>query len=132
MDARILNLLAMAGVGGEFETLTVDSTAKPTFPLVCAIRSEYEEVKKAQARPYQDQMDAIRAARGPSGSILRINPMFPESITAAAVLYMGRFTQEPRGVVRFCAADNVGPLQRERQRRWYFRIFDDAQLARCI
>ena len=114
METRLFKYLEKARRGGEFETLTVDSTVKPTFPLVGQIGQNTKmSRKKLQAVPFQDQLHAIHVVRGSSGSVLLINPMFSESLQAAAVLYTDRFSMEQRSAVRFFVADKVGPLLRE-------------------
>ena len=123
MALLLYNFPEMARVGGGFETLDVDSNAKPTFPLVSQVwKSTKRSGKKSQAPPYQDQLNAIHVARGPIASVLLINPMFSESIPAAAVLYMGRFNLNRRNSVLFFVADVVGPPLRETTQRVFPNI----------
>ena len=53
---------------GEFEAVTVDSTVKPTRPLVGQLgRNKRKKEKREQSIPYAQQLHAVHVVRGASG-----------------------------------------------------------------
>ena len=111
MDLRLAKYLNMCHDGGEFEYLSVDSTFKPTFPLVGQAPSNCSnKIKQKQAVPYNEQLHTVHIVRGSCGSALLAHPMMSESISADGPLYASTFTETQRDSVRFFCADKVGHL----------------------
>ena len=110
-EGQLADRLDMCLEGGEFETVTVDTTVKPTYALVGKVGGiSKRSTKLNQAVPYAEQLRGIHIVRGSSGSVLLINPMISESISDAGALYRDRFTSRQRNAARYFAADKVGPL----------------------
>ena len=111
MDAKLLGMLDMCVDRGEFESVTVDSTVKPTRPLVGQLRhNKRKKEKRDQAIPYAPQLHAARVVRGASGSVLLAEPIISENIPPAGVLYDQKFSDRRRGAVRYPSADTVNSL----------------------
>ena len=108
VEITFAGLLGRCRAEGEFTCLTVDSTVKPTLPLLGQVCHNRKRSKKlSQAVPYNDQLHAVRNVRGSRGSVLLVEPMFSENIEASAVLYMGKFTPEMRGSTLYFCADKT-------------------------
>ena len=52
----------------------------------------------------------MNVARGTSGSILLVEPMFSENVVAAGLAYKEMLTSEQRSAVKFFCSDTINPL----------------------
>ena len=108
MDLHFDNLLGKCLSNGEYTHLTVDSTVKPTLPLLGqAGHNRMKKKKLSQAVPYVEQLHAVHIVRGSRGSVLLVEPMFSENIEATAIVYMGKFSTTMRDSVRYLCADKT-------------------------
>ena len=111
LDAELLGMLDMCLDRGEFESVTVDSTAKPTRPLVGQLgRNMRKKEKRDQAIQYAQQLQAVHVVRGASGSVLLVEPMFSENIPSDGVLYAQKFSDRRRDAVLYPIADTANSL----------------------
>ena len=110
-DQHLADRLEICLGGGEFETVTVDTAAKPTYSLIGKVGGNNQRsTKSKQAVQYADPLHGIHIVRWSSGSVLLVNPMLSESISGAGNLYRERFTAHRRNAARYFVADKVGPL----------------------
>ena len=108
VDLQFDNLLGKCLSNGEYIHLTVDSTVKPTLPLLGQVGHNKMKTKKtSQAVPYSEQLHGVHIVRGSRGSVLLVEPMFSENIEASAILYMGKFNEPMRNAVRYFCADKT-------------------------
>ena len=104
-------LLERCRRGGEFEYVSIDSTAKHTLPLIGQVnRNKLKKLKRNQASPYADPYRAVNIVRGATGAPLLIGPMFSESVDATGVLYADKFTLNQREAVKYMALDRTNAL----------------------
>ena len=111
LEEILRNLLQLPHAGGGFGNTTAGCIAKPTFPLLGQVgRNQAKSVKKSQAAPHHEQLHAVNVIRGTSGSILLVEPMFPENVVAAWLVYKEKLTSEQRSSVKFPCADTINPI----------------------
>ena len=108
ISLRIKDLLRTCFEEGEFESISIDCTVKPTKPLVGqGSHNMPERAKREQAVPYSEQIHAIHVARGASGAVLCAEPMFSEKLSPIFNHYRDNFTDEQKGAVRYITSDKV-------------------------
>ena len=111
VEERLATMLEICRANGEFESITVDCTVKPTLPLLGQVnRNILKSKKKNQAVPYAEQYHSVLIVRGACGSALLVEPMFSENILASAAVYLKKFTEGQRGSVKFMSTDKTSGL----------------------
>ena len=135
--ARISKLLDICRSHGEFESVTVDCTVKPTLPLLGqANHNVARSKKKSQAVPYAEQYHSVLIVRGSCGSALLVEPMFSENILATAAVYVNKFTVEQRNSVLFMSTDKTSGLLVATMRQVFPRLrgcaLDPVHLAMAV
>ena len=108
LDVKLSGMRDMRLGRGEFESDTVDSTAKPTRSLFGQLgRNKRKKEKRDHAIPYEQQLHAVHVVRGASGLVLLAGPMFSGNIPAGEALYAQKFSARQRTTVFYLSADTA-------------------------
>lgn len=106
IERRLAKMLDKCRLECVFTYMTVDSTVKPTLPLLGHVGHNRKRVKnRSHAAPYSDQLRAAHIVRGSRGDVLLAEPLFAGNIESSGILYMGKFNDEIRSdTLYFCAS----------------------------